>query len=1268
MAPPPPDSVLFLAAVREEHLRAGPGLFERLVRDVLRQRGARCELYLLDLTRSGLGDVPGARVVRGPAPSLGELTNRALAETAAPFVAWCDPWVQVSPSRARLQLEVLERNPGARAVSSALVARAADGRTARYDVAQAASRPVPLWEAGMLWRREALAELEPFAFAPVLLRLLARVERVGGLVHAQGALGLVDAEAVESAALRAAQDALLVELARQQVESEQPLVSVLLATHQRRPVLLECLEAFARQLVPRGWHELVVVDDGSTDGTVELLRSLQLDVPLRIATQANAGPAAARNRGLELCTGELVLFANDDTIPQEDLVERHVSSHREHEDPVAILGTFEQPAEQLRTAGMRLLEREAYVFGYSGFEPGQKLHGEHFYTCNVSVSRRAVVAVGAFDEAFRHAMAEDTDLGLRLELAGVPVVYDPRARGQHRHVLRFEDLKRRQRLMGREHVRMWVRHPEVVAGNPQLLKVDRDSLLRSDRLSKAMLSDAHRACEALFDMDVAQLEEVGDEQRPLAGAAEGLLTTLFRRLHNLWWNEGLLEGLDEHDADSLHGLVERARERGVPEPAPRTSRELAHEAPEVSLIALVDGGTQPDHSRWLEQVAEAVGPNLAAEMVLVDGRRDPEFALDGAVVVVETSPSRGVRWRAGVAAASADVCVWLEPGAVPESGAVEESLAALRGRPIASVVVSPRFTCAVKDREPCSAAPWIGSAWRRDAAGAVSEVAFHPVEAQLLDEVRAEGRLIEREGKGVRLDSERATELARRWETDLELCRVHAEAHVGERPQLSVSIATYQRRETLLECLEAFCRQTLPPGAFEIVVVVDGSTDGTLEAIEGLQLPVPTRILSRPNGGLAAARNTGLEVHSGHYVLFVNDDTIPDPDCVQEHLRAHASSDASHALAVLGSFEQPPEQLDVALPRYLERSGEVFSFGVLQEGSTYDIDRFWTCNVSVPLELVREVGGYDESFRHYGFEDADLGARLAEHGLRVLYHPRARALHRHEITFDYLRARQAVTARACTHYLLKHPERIASFACEGVSRSWLRNTTEAEAAQAALVEALVGILSSLPVGSFQRLGGEFEQLAQAVQAAIREMVPAIDRHWWLKGHLAGLTERHLDGYAELHEHREPLQLETPLTRRVLAWPAWSVPESVADLVAALEPLAGTSFACLVLRHDPLRDPDKSACFQRFEAEYVRRYPNAPALDVLVEDRRMERGDLYSLALACDAWIDTGEEPDDVRGRMPCEPLRDAQAVAAWMRRFGEPPAGTAGGLRSESAA
>jgi GT2 family glycosyltransferase len=207
---------------------------------------------------------------------------------------------------------------------------------------------------------------------------------------------------------------------------------------------------------------------------------------------------------------------------------------------------------------------------------------------------------------------------------------------------------------------------------------------------------------------------------------------------------------------------------------------------------------------------------------------------------------------------------------------------------------------------------------------------------------------------------------------------------------LTIAIATYQRRDHLLRLLGEIDEQIGDQiGGIQIVVVVDGSTDGTAEAALALPQRAQLDVHWQQNRGLAAARNAGLVRAEGEIVWFLDDDLVPSAGLLERHRREHETTEP-HLL--LGPCRPSPSLVvgrdwlawwdaHYAEP---ERTGRVERF-----------DRFTVANLSGPAELFREAGGFDESFTGYGFEDLELGVRMLAAGVSVRFDAEATAWHDH---------------------------------------------------------------------------------------------------------------------------------------------------------------------------------------------------------------------------------------------------------------------------------
>jgi glycosyltransferase involved in cell wall biosynthesis len=182
-----------------------------------------------------------------------------------------------------------------------------------------------------------------------------------------------------------------------------PSVSVVTATRNRRERLAALLESLEAQTYSASQFEVVVIDDGSEDGTAELLdeaaRSGRLQ--LRYAVQQKSGgPAAARNRGWRMAQAPLIAFTDDDCVATPGWIEALVSAEAGGGNVIVQGPTRPNPDEVHR------LSAYAKTVNVEGPTP-------HFETCNVLYPRAVLERVGGFDESYPAPAGEDSDLGIR---------------------------------------------------------------------------------------------------------------------------------------------------------------------------------------------------------------------------------------------------------------------------------------------------------------------------------------------------------------------------------------------------------------------------------------------------------------------------------------------------------------------------------------------------------------------------------------------------------------------------------------------------------------------------------------------------------------------------------------------------------------------------------------------------------------------------------------------------------------------------------------
>lgn len=239
-------------------------------------------------------------------------------------------------------------------------------------------------------------------------------------------------------------------------------------------------------------------------------------------------------------------------------------------------------------------------------------------------------------------------------------------------------------------------------------------------------------------------------------------------------------------------------------------------------------------------------------------------------------------------------------------------------------------------------------------------------------------------------------------------------------PEVSVIIPTHDRLDVLPEVLQALERQEEPP-EFEVLVVDDGSQPATAEFLRAWRPRYPHRVLSQSPSGPAVARNAGVRAAAGRWVAFLGDDTVPRPDWLRAHRRAHRERGEGD-LAVIGYTGWHPRMRRTRFLDYINEHGLQFGYALIEDRERVPFNFFYTSNVSLPRELLLEVGLFDTSFPHAAWEDIEVAYRLMQRGMRMLYRASAVARHHHEITFASFRRRQEKAGEAAAIFYRKHPE------------------------------------------------------------------------------------------------------------------------------------------------------------------------------------------------------------------------------------------------------
>jgi GT2 family glycosyltransferase len=203
--------------------------------------------------------------------------------------------------------------------------------------------------------------------------------------------------------------------------------SVVIPTHNRRDSLQRTLLALARQSLSAERFETLVICAGCTDGTVHMCHEISPELPyrLRVIEQTDAGLATARNRGFEEAQAQLLVFLNDDIVPDPALLATHIRAHNARLNLVTV-GPLLSPPDQAVTVWDEW-ENSAAIKRYQAIERGASHAADRlFSTGNAAVKKRHLIDAGGFHPDFHRA--EDRELAIRLSELELPFEYLPDAR------------------------------------------------------------------------------------------------------------------------------------------------------------------------------------------------------------------------------------------------------------------------------------------------------------------------------------------------------------------------------------------------------------------------------------------------------------------------------------------------------------------------------------------------------------------------------------------------------------------------------------------------------------------------------------------------------------------------------------------------------------------------------------------------------------------------------------------------------------------------
>jgi glycosyltransferase involved in cell wall biosynthesis len=244
---------------------------------------------------------------------------------------------------------------------------------------------------------------------------------------------------------------------------------------------------------------------------------------------------------------------------------------------------------------------------------------------------------------------------------------------------------------------------------------------------------------------------------------------------------------------------------------------------------------------------------------------------------------------------------------------------------------------------------------------------------------------------------------------------------MSELPAISVIIPTRNRAGLLRATLAALARQTVAFGDYEIIVVVDGSTDDTIVAVNAAPTICSLTRIDLAWSGRAVARNRGAAAARGDILLFLDDDMEASPRLLEAHLRAHAQSPGG---VMLGNFPMRSTLLPRDIVGEFVQNWWNRQFAAWAEAHhQFDFRDFCTGNVSLARHIFEQAGCFDERFpASSAGEDWELGYRLLKLGVPFRFVSEALSFQYCRPVCQDLERRAGEEGRGHTFIATKHPE------------------------------------------------------------------------------------------------------------------------------------------------------------------------------------------------------------------------------------------------------
>lgn len=241
--------------------------------------------------------------------------------------------------------------------------------------------------------------------------------------------------------------------------NDRPLISIIIPSFNGINLLGDTLNSIAKNNFNMDKVEVVVCDDGSTDGTYEKYLNSKYQFSFKMIKHLKSGQSAATNSAIKNARGEYLLFSAQDIIFDRKLISEHLTTHSDYaNEEIVVLGYLPYAKNIAISPFMFYSVNGGWQFAYYQIKNHQDVPPQFLYAPNVSMKREVIMKIGLFQESLPFG-SQDTELAIRLKLSDTRIVFNANAVGYHNHIIYLNNFLSRQEKAGASVVKLSKMHP-----------------------------------------------------------------------------------------------------------------------------------------------------------------------------------------------------------------------------------------------------------------------------------------------------------------------------------------------------------------------------------------------------------------------------------------------------------------------------------------------------------------------------------------------------------------------------------------------------------------------------------------------------------------------------------------------------------------------------------------------------------------------------------------------------------------------------------------